>query len=145
MASQVSRRPQEEQLILDRGTTCKINHPAEATCPCVAAALAPSQHHTWKTRGDQDYVGKEREKKEVHRMVKVTFVEINGAVTAVASSADWAGSGKPLGNKAVQAPSAGLLQSSSSLVPQKVFLHSVFGHHHLQLFWQGTQCPCFLA
>lgn len=84
---------------------------------CAAAALAPSQHHTWKTKGDQDYMGEEREEREVHRMVKVTSVEINGAVTAVASSEHRAGSGKPLGSKAVQAPSAGLLQSSSSLVP----------------------------
>lgn len=78
-------------------------------------------------------------------MVKVTFLETNGAVTAVAPFTDRAGSLRLLGSKTVQAPSAGLLQSSSSLVPQKVFLQSVFGHHHLQLFWQGTQRPCFQA
>lgn len=54
-------------------------------------------------------MGKEWEEREFHSMVKVTFVEISGAVTAVASSTDWAGSGKPLGSKAVQAPPAGIL------------------------------------
>lgn len=78
-------------------------------------------------------------------MVKVIFLEINDTVIAAASFTDRAGSGRLLGSKTAQAPSAGLLQSSSSLVPQKVFLHSVFGHNHLQLFWEGTQCPCFQA
>jgi len=45
-------------------------------------------------------VSEEREEREVRKMVKVTSVEINGVVTAVASSERWADSGKPLGSKA---------------------------------------------
>lgn len=46
--------------------------------PQVVAALAPSQHHTWKTRGDQDDVVKEEDQGEVHWEVKLTSVEIYG-------------------------------------------------------------------
>lgn len=113
--------------------------------PYVMASLAPFQHHVWKTRGDRDYVGKKQEETEFYREEKVISVEINAAVTAVAFSEYRASSGKLLGSKAVKASAADLLLNSSTLAPEKVFLHIVFRHHHHQLCWLDTQCQCFLA
>lgn len=68
MYFQVSHCPWEKQLILDHDSTSQINSLQKqfAGFVWVVAALAPSQLHTWKTRGDQDDVVKEEEQGEVH-------------------------------------------------------------------------------
>lgn len=59
---------EKSSLSMDHDTTSNINSLQKQCAGFVGAvaALAPSQHHTWKIRGDQHDVVKEEEQGDVH-------------------------------------------------------------------------------